>query len=129
MAVKLQLHTAVIPVEIGEFKFQVNLADDREKVFKRELEGFLSKIEQMDEESFEDQEKLPGMLQEMYDQLLGAGSYDQLYAHTPNVGILSGVFVQVVAGLTKEMQSRITSAPVSKVIERKKKAAKNKPGV
>ena len=128
MAIKIDLQSTVIPIEIGEFKFEVDMTDEKEKAFKAKLDNFLKQAADLDEQKPEDEEKLKELLNEIYDSLLGEGSFDKLYSSASNLGILSGVFVQLVAEFGRVAQSRITSAPVLKMIEKKKKPATKKAG-
>lgn len=129
MAIKIDLPTAIIEFEIGNFKFAVDMTDKKEKEFKAKLEDFLQQIEQLDGHNEEDEAKLRVMLEVMYDELFGSGAFEKLYKHTANIGVLSGVFINIVTELVKEMQSRIISAPVLKALEKKvKKSMTKKPG-
>ena len=121
MAIKLNLNTTIIPVEIGDFNFEINMTDEKEKAFQTKLNDFLKQAEQLNESHSEDEEKLQTMIAEMYDELLGDGAFDQLYAHTPNVGILLGVFMQLVAEFAKEAKSRVLPSSVLKIVEKKPK--------
>jgi len=121
MAIKLNLNTTVIPVEIGEFKFEINMTDEKEKAFQVKLNAFLKQAEQLNESSLEDEEKLHAMIAEMYDELLGSGAFDKLYEHTPNAGILLGVFMELVTEFTKEARSRVLPSSVLKIVDKKPK--------
>jgi len=121
MAIKLNLKTTLIPVEIGEFKFEINMTDEKEKAFQVKLNEFLKQAEQLNETNLEDEEKLHTMITQMYDELLGAGAFDQLYAHTPNVGILLGVFMELVTEFSKEVRSRVLPNSVLKIVDKKPK--------
>ena len=124
MAIKIELQSTIIPVEIGAFKFEVNMTDEKEKAFKAQLDDFLKQASELDETKLEDETKLKELLKQMYDDLLGEGSFDKMYNSAPNIGILSGVFIQLVQEFGKVAQSRVTSNPVLKMLERKKKTGK-----
>jgi len=121
MAIKLNLNTTIIPVEIGEFKFEINMTDEKEKSFQAKLSDFLKQAEKLDEAKTEDEEKLRTMIAELYDELLGNGAFKKLYAHTPNAGILLGVFMQLVTEFTKEARSRVLPSSVLKIVDKKPK--------
>ena len=124
MAIKIDLQSTLIPLNIGEFEFEIDLNDKTEKAFKGQLDNFLKTAEKMDEKKPEDEAKLKEMLAEMYDGLLGKDSFKKLYKQAPSIGILTGVFIQMVVELGKVTQSRITSTPVLKMMEKKKPATK-----
>ena len=79
MAIKIELQSTIIPIEIGAFKFEVDMTDEKEKAFKGKLDDFLKEAGELDEEKPEDEIKLKEMLTEVYDDLLGEGSFEKLY--------------------------------------------------
>ena len=128
MALKLQLNSTIIPIEIGEFKFEVDMTGDKQKALKKEMEELASTVKQLDVDSDEDQEKLEEMLKEQFDKILGSGAYDKLHGYTPNATILAGVYENMLIGISKEMQKKINSPSASKVMQKKANSTKNKPG-
>jgi len=124
MAIKIDLQSTIIPINIGEFEFEIDLNDKTEKAFKGQLDDFLKTAEKLDEKKPEDEAKLKEMLTEMYDGLLGIGSFEKLYKQSSSIGILTGVFIQMVVELGKVTQSRITSTPVLKMMDKKKPTVK-----
>lgn len=121
MAIKLNLNTTIIPVEIGEFKFEINMTDEKEKAFQSKLNEFLQKAENLSETNPADEEKLRTMIAQLYDELLEKGAFDKLYAYTANTGILLGVFMQLVAEFTKEARARVLPNSVLKIVDKKPK--------
>ena len=119
MAIKLDLNTAVIPVEIGEFKFEIEMTDEKEKAFQVKLKDFVNKAKGLSEDKPEDEEVLRGMVAEVYDELLGEGAFEKLYAYTANTGILLGVFMDLVAEYSKEIRARVMPRSVLNVADQK----------
>ena len=60
------------------------------------------------------------MLSEIYEELLGAGSYEAIYAKMPNIGFVSATLVKIVTQLMQEMEQRITAKPTVKVVPKNK---------
>jgi len=129
MAIKLNLKTTIIPVEIGDFKFEINMTDEKEKAFQAKLNDFLQKAHQLNEQTSEDEETLRIMIAEMYDELLEKGAFEKLYNHTPNTGILLGVFMELVTEFGKEVKSRVIPNSVLKVMNKKAKKLSPKSSV
>ena len=107
MAIKLNLSSTVIPVEIGEFKFEIDMTDVKEKAFQSKLDDFVHKVKKLDESKSEDEDALRKMLAEAYNALLGEGAFDKLYVYTPNTGILLGVFMELVTEYSKVVKARV----------------------
>ena len=127
MAIKINLETTIIPVEIGNFKFEIEMTDEKEKTFQIKLNDFLEQIQVL-EDTVEDELKLREMMETVYDDLLGIGTFGKLYEFAPSIGILSGVLIQLIEEIGKETQSRITTKPILKAINKKatkKPVAKN----
>ena len=119
MAIKLDLNTAVIPVEIGEFKFEIEMTDEKEKAFQAKLNYFVKKGQELNEDNPEDEEVLHSMLADMYDEMLGSGAFKKLYEHTSNTGILLGVFMELMAEYSKEVRARVVPRSVLNVVDKK----------
>lgn len=128
MAIKLNLNTTIIPVEIGDFNFEINMTDEKEKALQAKLNEFLKQAEKLNENNLEDEEKIHTMIAKMYDELLGSGAFEKLYAHTPNTGILLGVFMQLVTEFTKEARARVLPSSVMKIVDKKPKKPVAKSG-
>jgi len=62
------------------------------------------------------------MVSEVYEELLGVGSYKQIYAKMPNIAFVTSVLMRLVTQLTEEVDKRIE--PVSEVTVVKKTTTK-----
>jgi len=105
MAVKVNLKSTTIPVEIGDMKFEVKMDEDNYLNFAKKFEIFLSELEQLDEEKLNDLEYLKPMFRVVHDALLGDGSFDMVYNAMPNLRFVEGTFKQVVVELDREIRS------------------------
>ena len=125
MALKLELKSTIIPIEIGYFKFEVDMTDTKRKAVEEKLMQFTTEAVNLDEHNPEDEAKLKDLLQEMYDEILGLGAFNKLYAHTESFEILSNVLTHIVVGIKQSLQERISYNPNLQVVEGE--SAKKKP--
>jgi len=107
MAIKISLESTKIPVEIGDLKFEIDVMDEKYEAFIKNFNVFLTKMEALDEEKSEDIVMLKAMVAEVYEELLGVGSYEQIYAKMPNIIFVASALVNIVKQLTEEMDGRI----------------------
>jgi len=121
MAIKLSLDSTVIPVEIGEFQFEIDMTDAKEKAFQVKLNDFVQMAKELNEDKTEDEETLRSMIEEVLDELLGDGAFEKLYAYTSNIGILLGVFMELVAEYSKVVKARVMPGSLLNVMDKKDK--------
>jgi len=121
MAIKINLNTTVIPVEIGQHKFEINMTDEKEVAFQTKLNKFLTDIQELNEEKPEDTEKLTTLVADVLDSLLGVGSFDTLYKEVPNTGILLGVLMDLVTEFSKEAKNRVMPKSILRIMDKKQK--------
>lgn len=119
MAIKISLESTIIPVEIGDLKFEIDVTDEKYEAFTNNFNVFLKEIVTLDEESSEDIEKLKVLVQKLYDELLGDGSYEQIYTKMPNISFVAGTLANIVTQLAKEMEKRIIPTTPAKVVKKK----------
>ena len=119
MAIKINLESTVIPVEIGDMKFEIDVTDEKYEAFIKNFNVFLSKMEVLDENKSEDVAQLKVMVKEIYDELLGAEAYEQIYAKMSNIAFVSGVLVSVVKQLMEEMDQKTAPKSQLKLVEKK----------
>ena len=107
MAIKINLESTKIPVEIGNLKFEIDVEDRKHDTFIRTFNSFLTDINQLDENNVDDSLKLKKMITEVYEELLGIGSFDKVYNKVPNISIVAGILMQVVEELSKIINQKI----------------------
>ena len=105
MAIKVNLKSTIIPVEIGDMKFEVKLDEERHQSFAKKLQIFLEEMAQLSQEKEDDLEHLKSMFRVVHDALLGEGSFDMVYNAMPNLRLVENTFSQVIIGLDKELRS------------------------
>ena len=120
MAIKVSLESTKIPVEIGDLKFEIDVTDEKYEAFIEKFNNFLAKIEFLSEEKVEDMTLLKTMVSEVYEELLGMGSYEKIYSKMPNIGFVSSALVSIVTQLIKEMEQRITATSKMNTVTKKK---------
>jgi len=113
MAIKINLEATKIPVEIGDLKFEIDVTDERYEAFINNFNEFLTKLDSLDDGKSEDIAVLKTLVSEIYAELLGEGSYEQIYEKMPNIAFVASVLVNIVTQLTEEMDERIK--PTSKL--------------
>jgi len=119
MAIKISLESVKIPVEIGDLKYEIDVTDEKYEAFIKNFNEFLTKVETLNKESSEDTILLKSMVSEVYEELLGKGSYEAIYAKMPNIGFVSATLVKIVTQLMQEMEQRITAKSAVKVVPKK----------
>jgi len=119
MAIKVNLESIKIPVEISDLKYEIDVTDDKYEEFIKNFNVFLTKIENLDEDKTEDISLLKKMVKDVYDELLGASAYDEIYAKMPNIAFVASVLVNVVTQLMEEMDNAIQTKPKTKVASKK----------
>ena len=123
MAIKINLESTVIPVEIGDLKFEIDVTDEKYERYIQAFNTFLDDVSALDETAAEDLALLKAKQTQVYDVLLGAGAFESVYQLAPSVVITTGILTQVVEQLEKEMMKRLEGKAIKGVP--KKKIAKN----
>jgi len=106
MAIKIELESVKIPVEIGDLKYEIDVTDEKYEAFIENFNLFLEKIETLDEDKTEDLALIKTMVKKAYEDLLGIGAYEQIYAKMPNTAFVSKVLATIVSQLIVEMEER-----------------------
>ena len=105
MALKLNLKKSLFPVEIGEFKFEVDLSDDKTTEFEEKVTTFLTEITDL-QATPENEAKFAELLQTVFDGLLGTGAYEQLYNYAKRTDILAELLEELVLALISKLPGR-----------------------
>ena len=105
MALKLSLKKSIFPVEIGEFKFEVDLSDDKAKDLEEKVSAFLKGINDLAGNP-ENEEKFTELLKNVFDELLGEGAYEKLYDYAKRVDLLAELLEELVLALVSKLPGR-----------------------
>ena len=102
MALKLNLKKSIFPIKIGDFKFEVDLSSDKITELEAKIVKFLKGIKELPETP-ENEEKFAVLLETVYDELLGTGSYEKLYDHAKQVELLASLFEELVLTILSKL--------------------------
>ena len=119
MALKLSLKKSIFPVEIGKFKFEVDLSDDKAKDFEEKMTTFLKEINDL---SPENEDKFATLLKNVFDELLGTGAYEKLYDYTKRVDLLAELLEELILALISKLPGRsalVEAIKVAKLVDGK----------
>lgn len=105
MALKLSLKKSIFPVEIGTFKFEVDLSDDKAKDLEEKVTTFLKGINELTGTP-ENEEKVATLLKNVFNELLGEGAYEKLYDYTKRVDLLAELLEELVLALVSKLPGR-----------------------
>jgi len=105
MAIKLSLKKSIIPVEIGDFKFEVDLSDGKTKGFEEKMLNFLKGIKEYSQAS-DSKKELEILLKDIFDELLGIGAYEMLYNYAQRTDILAELLNELVLELVNKLPGR-----------------------
>ena len=113
MAIKVNLETTVIPVEIGDLKFEIDVTDEKYEEYVQSFNAFLDDVSELDETESEDLKLLKEKQKHVYDVLLGEGAFESIYELAPSIMITTGILTQVVEQLEKEVMKRLEGKTVN----------------
>ena len=110
MALKLNLKKAVFPVEIGKFKYEVDLSDVKSQAFEDKLAAFLTESKELAEKN--NNAGFGALLENIFNDLLGDGAYEQLYGYTQRVDLMVELLTELITKLVGNLPGR------AKVVEK-----------
>lgn len=105
MALKLSLKKSTFPVEIEGFKFEVDLSDGRARDFEEKMVAFLKSTSELSEAP-DSEERFAILLEDVFDELLGAGAYEKLYDYAKRLDLLAELLEELVLGLLSKLPGR-----------------------
>lgn len=113
MAIKIQVSNTVIPVEIGNVKFDYDYADKNLEEAKKKLEAvdIPTDIDDEDDVTLEQECEI---LRPIVDGILGEGIFDKLYAQTPSTTDVFGYTMQALDGIMDERAKKSGSEQIKK---------------
>ena len=118
MAIKVNLESTIIPVEVGNLRFTIDINDEKYEQFIQEFNQFLTEVQKLDEEKVEDMAKMKSMMKDIYTSLLGAGSFGAVYEQVPNIALVASTFVQIVMALKDEMDKKTNISEITSMLEK-----------
>lgn len=127
MAIKIQTEKPVIPVEIGDLKFEFLVDDESIKKVQVDAPKLQKKYADIKPENDEQEEKLKKeLMREAFTLFLGDDkAFDKIYAETPSTAICLKYFSQVSEGISQELKEMgVVDTPqekAQKYVQKKKK--------
>jgi len=103
MAIKIQTEKPVIPIELGELKFEFELTDENIKRFYDTQDEIRKEFEEMNGDDLESTKEI---VKKAFDYILGDGAFDKIYEVSPSIIIVVKYFQQIVEGLEVELLER-----------------------
>ena len=117
MAIKMTLGTFVIPVEMGDFKFEMRITDDYLNGFQAQVVKRTQALEAVLKSN--DVQQLYPILESFIDELLGGGAFAKLYQQNPSLKILCALVTDLFAVMEEKIQSRLRSQAALKCVYQK----------
>jgi len=112
MALKIELGTTVIPVEVNGLKFEVDTSDKSMREFNTKYKTFIEEMVKLDLDNLENEEVISEMLSDLMDELLGEGAFEKLYKLIPSLAKLIYGLNQIMHSISVEMFKSIVAEPV-----------------
>ena len=107
MTIKVNLESTLIPVEIGEMTFQIDVADDKYSAFLQKFNQFLKKAEAFDETKKEEVTKIKTAVKNCYNALLGESAFDNIYEQMPNLIFMIHTLKQIMVALSELVEGKL----------------------
>lgn len=106
MAIKIQTEKPVIPIEIGELKFEFPIDDEAIKKVRVDAPKLQKKYANIKPENDEHEEKLKKeLMQEGFKLFLNdENAFDKIFAQTPSTVICLKYFMQISEGIAQELK-------------------------
>lgn len=108
MAIKINLESTKIPVEIGDLKFEIDVDDKLYDNFVRKFNSFLNEIEKMKSDENQTLDFVKNSLKNLYDNLLGLGTYEKIYSQMPNTAFMTKTLFALINDLDKVLKASIS---------------------
>ena len=103
MAIKIEKKQTEIPIEIGDLKFAFDVTDESIKNFRENAIKIQMELEGLENKEDENLELSKDILRKGFDLMLGEGAFEKIYQMTPSIPYLLNYFIQLVDGLTEEI--------------------------
>ena len=102
MAIKIELKSTIIPVEIGELKFQIDVSDVNMDVIDEKVNAFLKEVDAF-KKDLTDESAPAKKLEEALNALLGENAYAKLYEQLKRVDLIVELFDRLMIELVKNL--------------------------
>lgn len=104
--IKIQTAVPIIPIEIGELKFEFVTTDEAVLRFKKNATKFQQEVEGIViSEDDNTLEAAKDIARRGLDLLLGKGAFDQIYKQTPSIPLVTNYFLEVSEAIGNEINA------------------------
>lgn len=129
MAVKFNLYSTKIPVEIGNMSFELDISDEKYDEFSTVFNKYLDEVSELRAEDIEDLDLIKEKQRSVFTTLLGEGAFDAIYAMSPSIVSTTRTLTDIVAYIEKEVVDRLEGDSNSKSVKKQPtKKVEEKPG-
>lgn len=106
LAIRIQTEKPVIPIELGDLKFEFDVSDESVKKFREDATKVQKELTNI---TVEDEDKAleltKDVLKRGYDLILGEGAFEKVYNLSPSVLITMKYLEQIVEGIAAELKA------------------------
>ena len=117
MAYVVKMKAPEISFFINGTEYKVDSSDERLTVFNQKYNKLLTEVNEHKANLLENEDKYKDFVAEVTDELLGAGTFDKLYAEIPSIIILFDAINQIVDKLMLAMLKRVEVKEITKTAE------------
>ncbi|WP_062049240.1 hypothetical protein [Bacillus sp. JCM 19034] len=106
MAIKIDIQKTVIPVQIGELEYTVDVSDEAVKRVREGYRHIKEEVEamQMGVGYEEDFNRTKEVLAQSFNLILGEDAFEGLYNQTPSITLLAKYLIIIVENLNNEFE-------------------------
>ena len=104
--IKINTKSHIIPVEIGDLKFQVEATDENLIQYRNALLGIKEELENVQDEDMESMQIVKDAILKAFDVILGNGAGRKIYEKVGSTIICIDILYQLKNGIEKEFGER-----------------------
>ena len=107
MAVKFELYSTKIPVEIGNMSFELDVSDEKYDAFTTVFNNYLDEFSKLTDKESEDLNLIKEKQRIVFTTLLGEGAFDAIYAMSPSIVSTTRTLTDLVSYIEREVKDRL----------------------
>ena len=113
MAIKINLQSTKIPVEIGDLKFEINMNDEGYEKFITKFRVFVDDMASLAEEKIEDFANIRIQQEKLLDEILGVGAFSAIYEKVSCTTTMTGIIAQIATEIENTILARLDGEEVN----------------
>lgn len=106
MAINIQTQKTYIPIQLGDLELRFDVSDDSLVKLRSNITKVEENFNKLTEDNEAGIEQVKNILKEVYDNLFGDGTFEQVYEISPSVLIVTEYFLQIANAIRKELNKR-----------------------